>query len=160
MSEDQSTPGYKTRAMLQEELDAKNAAFADLMARVEALEAKPAVVTSVDAIVEALKQDRETVLSARLQRELDEANRQIEHLQRPQSPTEGIPYSGYVQAKEDCWFPDQGYRRGPKDGEPGEVFQITMPDYWPGCPFTPVEIIGRDPSGRYVVKPHPDFASH
>ena len=112
-----------------------------------------------------MRSDREEVLSAKLQRELDEAKKQIEHLQRPETPTSGIPYAGYVQAREDVWDgkqiwfgPNSPYTKRPGRGD---VFYIEMPDYWPGCPFTPVIVTGRDPTtGQEIVAPHPDFQSH
>jgi hypothetical protein len=164
-SQEPGTPGYKSRKMLQAELDAKDALFAELMARVEKLESKPASSDQTQAIVDALRQDRETQKSAALQRELDEARKQLDAFRRPETPSSGVPYSGYAQARETLWD-GKSLRRGPADPyNPtpgfGEVFHISMPDYWPGCPFTPVIFKGTDPgSGRPIVEPHPDFASH
>ncbi len=148
---DETDTGYKSRKMLQEELDAKNVQFSELMARIAALESKPDMAT-------ALKEDREAALSAKLQRELDEARAQIEHLKRPNSPSSGVPYSGWAQAKEDLWD-GKLIRRGPSAEGPGEYFEISLPDYWPGCPFTPV-IRHTNKDGSAYFTPHPDFASH
>lgn len=154
-----NNPNYKSRRVLQEENDQLKTGLEALMARMSALEVSRGTLT-VDGIVEALKQERESALSAKLQRELDDARAQIEHLKRPETPTSGVHYSGWVQAKEDCWFPVGGVRKGPHDGIPGEVFEVDMPDYWPGCPFTPVLVKGQDSTGQYITAPHPDFKSH
>lgn len=153
-------PNYQTRAMLQDKLDAEKARNDALEARLAKLEAAPPTISSAQEIISALREDRQSERSAALQRELDEAYRQIDHLKRPQTPSgPGIPYSGWAQAKEDLW---DGHlvRQGPKEGKPGEVFQIELPDYWPGCPFTPVIVTGQREDGSYIVKPHPDFQSH
>jgi hypothetical protein len=155
-----NNPNYKSRRVLQEENDQLKAGLDALMARMAALESAPRGTVTVDGLVDALKADRESANSARLQRELDETRAQLEDLKRPQTPTSGVPYSGWVQAKEDCWFPLGGYRKGPKEGQPGEIFQVDMPDYWPGCPFTPIIVKGQDADGRYITAPHPDFQSH
>jgi hypothetical protein len=157
-----NTPGYKSRRMLQAENDELKTGLAALMERVNALESKPSGGTvTVDGLVAALKQDRESALSARLQQELDAARAQIEDLQRPATPTSpGIPYTGWVQATEDCWFPVGGYRKGPSAEGPGEFFEISMPDYWPGCPFKPMKLEKVNADGSRVFVPHPDFASH
>ncbi len=134
---------------------------------IEALEAKPAADgPMVDQIVAALRQDREEVLSAKLQRELTEARQQIQDLQLQETPTTGVPYKGPVQARADCWDPVNGLKFGPDSPNAarkgyGDVFNIDMQDYWPGCPFVPVIIKGVDPgTGLLIVEPHPDFASH
>jgi len=146
-----------TRRQLQEQLDAERARNDAMEARLAALEAKPA---SAQDIVSAIREDRESERSAALERELTEARRQIEHLQRPQTPEgPGMPYNGWVQAKEDSWD-STGYHFGPKDGKPGDVFRVNMPDYWPGCPFTPVVISGTKEDGSPITAPHPDFQSH
>lgn len=147
-----------TRKQLQEQLDAERTRNDAIMARLEALEAsKP---SSADDIVKALREDRESERSAALQRELTDAYAQIDHLKRPQTPTgPGIMYRGWVQAKEDSWDMT-GYHFGPKEGKPGDVFQVDMKDYWPGCPFTPVIIKGTREDGLPIVAPHPDFQSH
>jgi len=151
------TPGYKSRRMLSEENDQLRTGIADMMARLEKLESSKSDPAA--ALLEALNKHSETQLSARLQRELDETRKQIEDLRRPQTPNCGVPYCGWVQAKEDSWDLG-GYRHGPKEGRPGEVFQVDMPDYWPGCPFTPVIITGTREDGLPKVEPHPDFQSH
>jgi hypothetical protein len=158
MSEEQdpTTPGYKSRKMLAEELAQEQAKYAALLARIEALEAKPQ--DTVKALADALKEDRETAASARLQRELAEARAQIEDLKRPQTPTSGVRYEGLVQATQDCWDLN-GYHFGPKEGRPGDVFHVAMEDYWPGCPFVPV-IQKHAPDGSVFYSPHPDFQSH
>jgi hypothetical protein len=142
-----TTPGYKSRKVLAEELEAEKARFSALMARIEALEAKP----QAQAIAEAID-------SARLVRELAEARQQIEDLKRPQTPTSGVRYEGLVQATQDCWDLN-GYHFGPKEGKPGDVFHVSMEDYWPGCPFVPV-IQKQAPDGTAFYSPHPDFQSH
>ena len=148
-----------TRKQLQEQLDGERARNDALEARMAKLEAA-APVSSVDALVAALKEDRENVRSAALERELNDAYKQIDHLKRPQTPEgPGIPYKGWVRAKEDSWDMT-GYHYGPKDGNPGDVFMVDMPDYWPGCPFTPVIVKGQDENGKYLTAPHPDFQSH
>jgi hypothetical protein len=157
------TPGYKSRKMLAAENDELKAGLADLMARLEKLESRPAGDTQ--AIVDAIRQDRDTQTSARLQRELDEARKQLDAFKRPETPTSGVPYSGWAQATETLWD-GKMIRRGPSDPYnptpgTGEVFQISLPDYWPGCPFVPVIVKGQDPgTGRYIVEPHPDYARH
>lgn len=146
-----------TRNQLREQLDAERARNDTMEQRLAALEAKPA---STQDIVQALREDRETERSAALQRELNEAYRQIDHLKLPQTPTgPGIPYKGWVIAKEDSWDMT-GYHLGPKEGRPGEVFRVDMPDYWPGCPFTPVIITGTREDQSPITAPHPDFQSH
>jgi hypothetical protein len=156
-----NTPGYKSRKMLAAENEDLKSGLAALMSRIEALESKPAEGVTVDGLVAALKQDREAALSSRLQQELDAARAQIEDLRRPATPTvPGVPYSGWVQAKEDCWFPVGGYKKGPSAEGPGEFFEISMPDYWPGCPFTPMKLEKVNQDGSRVFVPHPDFASH
>lgn len=155
-----NNPNYKTRRQLQEELLASETKFSELMARVAALESAKAPASSTQEIISALREDRETEQSAKLKRELDAAYREIEHLRRPETPTgPGIRYKGWVQAKEDSWDMT-GYHHGPKDGKPGEVFMVDMPDYWPGCPFTPVLVTGSSESGLPIVAPHPEFQSH
>lgn len=160
MNDEVNNPNYKSRKVLQEENDSLKANFAALMARIEALESAPRGATSVDDLVSALATDRENANSARLQRELNETRAQLQDLRRPTTPTEGMPYKGWVQAKEDCWFPVGGVRKGPHDGAPGEIFEVDMPDYWPGCPFTPIIVKGKDTSGQFITAPHPDFLSH
>jgi hypothetical protein len=125
-----------TRRQLQEQLDSEKSRNDALEARLAALEtARP---SSAQEIVQALREDREQARSVTLEKELREAYVQIDHLKRPQTPEgPGIAYKGWVQAKEDSWDMT-GYHYGPKEGKPGEVFQVDMPDYWPGCPFTPV----------------------
>lgn len=157
--------GYKSRKMLAQENDQLKAGLAEMMARLEKLEARPST-DQTQAIVAALREDRDTAKSARLEQELIEARKQLDAFKRPESPTApGIPYSGWAQAKETLWD-GKMLRRGPADPyNPypgvGEVFEISLPDYWPGCPFTPVIVKGQDPgTGRYIVAPHPDFASH
>jgi len=146
-----------TRKQLLEQLDAERARNDAMEARMAKLEAaKP---LSTDDIVSALREEREASRSASLQRELDEAYKQIDHLKRPETPTSGTPYKGWVQAKEDSWDMT-GYHWGPKEGKPGEVFRVDMPDYWPGCPFTPVLITGTREDGQPITAPHPDFQSH
>ena len=155
-----NNPTYKSRAVLQAENDELKAGMAAIMDRLAALEAnKPASEPLVDQIVTALKQDREVTNSARLERELKDAYAQIEHLQRPATPTAGVPYSGWAQAKEDLWD-GKLIRKGPSENGPGEYFQISLPDYWPGCPFTPVVLKQQNPDGSLVFAPHPDFSSH
>lgn len=160
-----NAPGYKSRKMLAAENDELKAGLAALMSRVNALEsAKPAPL--VDQIVTALKTDRGDARQALLERELREAQEQIAHLQRPETPTVGIPYKGPVQAKADCWDPVNGLKFGPDSPQAprrgfGDVFYVDMPDYWPGCPFVPVIIKGTDQgTGLPIVEPHPDFQSH
>jgi hypothetical protein len=156
-----NTPGYKSRRMLAAENDELKATLVTLAARLDAIEAKPSATVTVDGLVAALKEDRENALSARLQRELDETRAQLADLRLPQTPTvPGVPYTGWVQATADCWFPMQGYRKGPSQDGPGEYFEISMPDYWPGCPFTPVKLEKVNSDGSRVFVPHPDFASH
>jgi len=129
-----NNPNYLTRKQLADRLAAAEAQIA-------ALQAAP---------VSALEQH--------LQRELDDARKLIEALGRPQTPTgPGIAYKGAAQAKEDCWFPDTGYHYGPKDGTPGDVFQVNVTDYWPGVPYRPVIVTGTSELGRPIVEPHPDF---
>ncbi len=156
-----NNPTYKSRAVLQAENDELKVDMAAIMERLSALESqKPSEQPMVQQIVEALKEDRATERSARLERELKEAYAQIEHLQRPATPTAGIPYSGWAQAKEDLWD-GKLIRKGPSENGPGEYFQISLPDYWPGCPFTPVVLLERrNPDGSMVFAPHPDFSSH
>lgn len=148
-----------TRKQLLEQLDAERARNDAIMARLEALETAKA--STANEIVQALREDREVQESAALKRELAEAYRQIDHLQRPQTPDgPGIPYHGWVLAKEDSWD-KTGYHFGPKDGKPGDVFMVDMPDYWPGCPFIPVIVTGTKEDGiSPIVAPHPDFQSH
>lgn len=155
-TESPGSPGYKSRRILADELARSQAGYAGLLARLEALEAAKSDPTA--AMVEALRQERETVLSARLQRELDEAKKQIEHLKRPETPSNGVPYSGWVQAKEDLWD-GRLIRKGPSSEGPGEYFEISLPDYWPGCPFTPV-VRHQAQDGSAYFTPHPDFKSH
>lgn len=163
---DPGTPGYKSRKMLATENEELKTGLAALMARIEALESRPVDTAVSDQILSALRQDREEVLSAKLQRELDDARRQIQDLQLQETPTTGVPYKGPVQARADCWDPVNGYKHGPQSpyaARPGygDVFYVDMPDYWPGCPFVPVIIKGVDPgTGLHIVEPHPDFASH
>jgi hypothetical protein len=147
-----------TRKQLQEQLDAERVRNDAIMARLEALESSKG--GTVDDLVKALREDRESAKSAALQKELNDAYAQIDHLKLPQTPTgPGIHYKGWVQAKEDSWDMT-GYHFGPKEGKPGEVFQVDMPDYWPGCPFTPVIIKGTREDGLPITAPHPDFLSH
>lgn len=146
-----------TRKQLHDSLEAERARNDALEARLAALEAKP---TSTQDIVAAIREDREQATNARLQLELNEAYKQIDHLKRPDTPSgPGIPYRGWVQAKEDSWDMT-GYHYGPKEGKPGEVFRVDMPDYWPGCPFTPVIVTGTREDGLPIVAPNPDFQSH
>src|SRR5271154_1919632 len=120
-----NNPNYETRRQLQEKLLAEQAKYAALESRLAALETRPN-----QDIKTAIREDREEARSAALERELKAAYDQIEHLNRPQTPTgPGVHYKGWVQAKEDCWFPVGGVRHGPKDGGiPGEVFEVDMPD--------------------------------
>jgi hypothetical protein len=157
VEQQQNNPGYKSRKMLADELEAEKAKFFALMARIEALEAKPSEPL-VGQIVEALRTERLDARSAALERELREAHAQIQDLQRPETPTSGVPYTGLVQATQDCWDLN-GYHYGPKEGKPGDVFTVSMPDYWPGCPFVPV-IAHKNPDGSPYYLVHPDFQSH
>ena len=110
-------------------------------------------------LLEAELESQRNILSEQSQ-ELRSSSEQIDHLKLPQTPTgPGIHYKGWVQAKEDSWDMT-GYHFGPKEGKPGEVFQVDMPDYWPGCPFTPVIIKGTREDGLPITAPHPDFLSH
>lgn len=147
-----------TRKQLQDQLDAERARNDAIMKRLEALETRGP--SSADDIVKALREDRETARTEAMQRELNAAYEQIDHLKRPQTPQgPGTPYKGWVLAKEDSWDMS-GYHYGPKEGKPGDVFQVDMPDYWPGCPFTPVIIKGTREDGLPITAPHPDFLSH
>lgn len=146
-----------TRKQLLEQVEGERARNDALEARLAALEAKPA---STQDLVAAIREDREAVTGAALKRELAAAYEQIEHLKRPQTPEgPGVAYKGWVQAKEDSWDMS-GYHYGPKEGKPGDVFQVDMPDYWPGCPFTPVIIKGTREDGLPITAPHPEFQSH
>jgi len=58
---------------------------------------------------------------------------------KPQGSAKLVPYRGKAQALEDCHV-GGAYRYGPKDGKPGDVFDIDVPGLWSDDPFVPVTV--------------------
>jgi hypothetical protein len=50
-----------------------------------------------------------------------------------------VPYRGKAQALEDCHI-GGAYRNGPKEGKPGDVFDIDVPALWTDDPYVPVNV--------------------
>jgi hypothetical protein len=117
-----------TRKQLQEQLDAANARIAQLQ-------------SAPDPKIEA---------------QLEAAKAELARLQKPQPAPTGrataSPYKGTVQATEDCHV-GGFYREGPKDGKPGEVFEVDLPALWSDDPFVAVKISGYHESGQPITEP-------
>lgn len=72
----------------------------------------------------------------------------------PQGEAKLTPYSGPVQATEDCHIGGV-YRYGPNanDGRPrGDVFDVVMPGLWSDDPFVPVRVVGRREDGSLITE--------
>ncbi len=156
-SKPNNNPGYKSRAVLQAELDAERAKNEGILARLAALEAKPATAP-VDAGIAA---------------QLAQAMAELERLKKPQpaptNVTKPTLYTGWVQAKEDCFYAG-AYRNGPLNMGKGDVFQRNHPNgdvfqveeiaLWSDNPFVPVKVRYSDMNEMIVEgneQPHADF---
>lgn len=138
-----------TRKELQEQLAAANAKLAE----------KPDVAALVAAEVAKALQQQGDARSAALQRQLDEANAELAKRSVSGPAPVGaapkyVPYKGYVQATEDC-HSGGFYRKGPKEGDPGDIFDVDVPVLWSDDPYKPVLLKFTDLGVRFAVD-HPD----
>jgi hypothetical protein len=143
-----NSPGYVSRAMLQEQLAAERKAKDEMLARLERLEA---------AFKGPQPQDLATL--ARLRDAQDELAKLKPNAAAVASLPKGdppklVPYKGLVRATQNCAY--ECFRRGPEWGmnekkEPfliydGDVFEVKLPALWSDDPFEPVKEV----DGKFV----------
>lgn len=109
------------------------------------------------ALIAEMKQPRNDAAHAATERRLSEALAELAALGKPQvsgAPTgalQMVPYKGSVQATEDCHI-GGAYRKGPFEGDPGDVFTIEVVALWTDDPYVPVNVTGYTETGRPIVE--------